>query len=240
MRLGQLARKVNISPSDIEAHLIEAKFPAESGINTRLSDGQVQLILKRFAPQLLVTELNEILESSDEDIQQVSVPVQEIPESPVADSEETSESDEPQSLPDVIKAPKIELQGLKVLGKIDLPEPKKKPEPEVKPEIKSGEKSENKPRYFYKQENNRYNKTERNPIEAQRRREAREAEKRKVAETRKKKELRTQAYFKNLEQNRAAKKSRKEVREVADQRRKKTTPPNSFLGRIWHWLTQAD
>ena len=144
MRLGQLARKVNISPSDIEAHLIEAKFPAESGINTRLSDGQVQLILKRFAPQLLVTELNEILESSDEDIQQVSVPVQEIPESPVADSEEISESDEPQSLPDVIKAPKIELQGLKVLGKIDLPEPKKKPEPEPEPESTKKEPEESK------------------------------------------------------------------------------------------------
>jgi hypothetical protein len=238
MRLGQLARKINISPSDIESHLISAGLPAESGINTRLSADQVQLVLKKYAPEMVVMEITEIIESPEEETEISPAHIKEVVPPAAQMSEETDVSSEPEVLPDLIKAPKIELQGLKVLGKIDLPEPKKK----LEPEVKSEEKPEQGPatRNFSGTRNFRQQRPHRNPIEAQRLREAREAEKRKLDEARKKKELRTQAYLKTVYESKALKKSKEKVRENSGVQRVKRPVPNSFIGRIWHWLTQAD
>jgi hypothetical protein len=238
MRLGQLARKINISPSDIESLLMDAQLNAESGINTRLTGEQVQLVLQHFAPKLMDTELEEIIESPDEDIQPTGhTPIDSV--SAEKDSmSDVKESSSDSVLPELIKAPKIELQGLKVLGKIDLPEPKKKPEPEQKPAEKSEiktERSSDQPFTAFRKP-----KPYLNPIEAQRLREAREAEKRKKIEARKKKELKTQAYLKNVVQKREIRKAPTFKTDNTPQVRSRPKPPDSFFGKIWHWLTQAE
>jgi hypothetical protein len=164
MRLGQLARKLAISPTDIIKFLESNSIPALEGSNTRLTDDHSRLILQKFDPTGTITltepsdeaeptPVAELAVAKAEQIQVVA-PVAE-PEPVAAEAEPinqasvdmpTSEStsvqtEEATGLPDVIKAQKVALAGLKVLGKIELPGPKKKepsPEDTTTPEDTAG------------------------------------------------------------------------------------------------------
>src|SRR5690349_19588087 len=113
MRIGQLARQLGISPSDISGFLATQNIETETGANARLDEEVVAKVLQHFAPEKKVEEI-----------------VQE--EEPAPVKEEPLKTDE--ALPvEVIRVTKVELQGLKVVGKIDLPQPKKKEEAPVPP-----------------------------------------------------------------------------------------------------------
>lgn len=137
----------------------------------------------------------------------------------------------------VIKPAKIELKGLNVVGKIDLPEPKPKSDPEQKAESKVKAK-----KVFPKTRENkspgRRQKRELSPSEIRKREEQKEARKREQIEKEKKKK-REQFYKekilkpKQIEQKNKPKKGKSVVE---DKSTEKKPQPKTILGKFWKWL----
>jgi hypothetical protein len=255
MRLGQLARKLAIRPSQIVDYLSTIEVFPEEGSNARLSDEVTGRVIMYFAPE----RLNEILtkEETPEPVI-VSPPVEEQPvqstiveaapevesgQSPVAElSEEKPEVE-------VIKAPKVELTGLKVLGKIDLPEPRKKSPPVsesaegvevVKSEApitgKKPVKTERKEKISRGKEN--YNpRPARNPIAEQREKIAREEEERRKAKAERDKEKRTQYYLQRVKTGQPTKSVKIVSEPTETYELKEVKPaPKTWLGKFLRWL----
>ncbi|MFT4754435.1 MAG: hypothetical protein ACI85Q_001994 [Salibacteraceae bacterium] len=145
MRLGQLSRKINVKPTEILSYL-KNEFDVELGshLNTKVADELSDKVISKFGkPKPVVIEepvLAKVSPSVDS-----STGAKEIEPEPILTEEEMEESNssiiileqtpptsrefEPQQEVDVetilnaelIKAPKVELTGPKVVGKIDLP-----------------------------------------------------------------------------------------------------------------------
>lgn len=251
MRLGQLARKLSLRPSQLVDFLAENNIPSEEGSNTKLADPHTEMIVKHFAPE----SLEEIMNPAVQEIVQAEITVVEDLvtslgpegkiEEPVAALEESVETNEtPAEQPaesDVIRVQKVELSGLKVLGKIDLPEPKKK-EPKAEGESSStDEKPERKGRNS-RSKQPRAERTQprewRNPLDAQRKREARELEERKKAELEREKERKKNHYHSKVKQVQRPKKD-KALKEpvVAKKPVDKRPAPKTLIGKFLRWWT---
>lgn len=182
MRLGQLARKLNIETKQIVKFLEKESITIENHLNTKLDDNQIELVTNAFPPEPEIEEVPEVIEESitkeestvaeqteevpevdnesEEDIEEeITVEVYEIPEeeyqksltetedatqeaaltvTELIEKEGIKEGEEPtekdlhefsreEAIPEdvnapTIRAPKVELQGIKVVGKIELPE----------------------------------------------------------------------------------------------------------------------
>ena len=236
MRLGQLARKLELRPAEIVEFLATKNILIEDDGNSKVDENYVALVFRQFAPD------KEVENIPDADIPTVSVQDdlrtdEKTPDEVVA-PELTPASEETPERNEVIKAAKVELSGLKVLGKIDLPEPKKKQtdtveenaEPERLPrEFKGEKRSQN------------YKKTQRftkNPIALQREREALEEQKKREEESQLKKEKRTQNYLKKVKAHqptKAAKLHREEAEEMSAA--ELAEPPKTLWGKFVRWLT---
>lgn len=212
MRLGQLARKLSITSSAITDFLAAQQIAVEAGSNTRLPFEQVLQIVEHFAPdqlesirESLFTEPDEVvaepqheelvIEATAEQPQPVDELHQEEPSmlepgivEPEGDINPVSADSAMAGEPDVIRAPKVELPGLKVLGKIDLPEPKKKTE------TAEGSDPKARPGRHDKQSRRESDRPRRNTVVAQREREAREAERKRREQAEREKEARTRKY----------------------------------------------
>ena len=228
MRIGQLARHLNISPGEIRDFIRSQGFTVDSDTNTRLDESGIRAVLNHFAPDKIDNTSTFLSEPDEKD-------------SLVASGAPNSESSEmlPDGPVETIRAPKIELQGLKVLGKIDLPEPKKKPEPA---EVTMPQDSEvSKPSNFRRREQ-RPARPWVNPLEKQRRREAREAEEEKKRILSQQKELRAAAYHSRQLKIRSTVpvKSKQEKQNSSSGQRIVKPRPTGFFARIWHWLTNAE
>lgn len=138
MRLGQLSRKINISHTQIIEFLNSKNQPDIEGKNSKLTVDQIVMVTSKFikitpedaadstvstsissefeGPPLQIAELNGL----KEDI----YPIKEEPGDKVEPGDTERQFEETINEPILIKAPKIELAGLKIVGKIDLPEPK--------------------------------------------------------------------------------------------------------------------
>lgn len=133
--------------------------------------------------------------------------------------------------PDVlIKAPKVYLPGLKVKGKIELPEPKPKPEKETTEDESSDRRG--------KHREKRRRTT--NPVATARMREERKAERRKKAELAREKERKKHHYQKNI-QSKTAPPPKKKVEKkphVAQQPTARPQAPEKLnaLQRFWRWM----
>ncbi|MCU0368973.1 MAG: hypothetical protein MUF39_09095 [Cyclobacteriaceae bacterium] len=245
MRLGQLARKLAIRPSQIIDYLATKQEFPEEGSNAKLSDEITEQIVLHFAPD----RLSQILESEEKAPVKELASVEEESIIELTPTVEAEITEAPQSLsadtttdkPEVIKAPKIELSGLKVLGKIELKDIKKKeinPQ-ETKEEDTAIEKRSNEKRPTkYKQDKRTQGEREwRNPIAMQREREAREAEAKRKRELELEKERRTINYQKRVKPPQPIK-AVKLYDEPAENVRKKKTEekPKSLLGRFLRWL----
>ena len=163
MRIGQLARRLALPPSDIMAFLNARGIETEAGVNSRLNQDQMVVVVNHFAPEkaaeifapavseepqiqsdlsselvdkkmandvselksqdVKTSELQDIMTSSQEEVTMSEESVIESVDNVIADI--TPENIIPEQL-EVIRVSKVELQGLKVLGKIELPQPKKK------------------------------------------------------------------------------------------------------------------
>lgn len=229
MRLGQLARNLNVSPSEIIHFLQNQGYTLDSGTNSRLGENQVRQVLSKFAPEKLDSLQSYI---SQEDEAETSSEVKSEPGEPSLDSNEPSE------LPETIRAPKIELQGLKVLGKIDLPEPKKK-----QPEMPAEPQEQREDRPAFRRREQRPDRPWVNPLERQRQREAREAEEKKRRQAEQRKELRTAAYLNRQKRMQTRQRTKEKAQSEIDKpvaARPVKPKPTSFFGRIWYWLTNAE
>jgi hypothetical protein len=200
MRIGQLARQLGVSPTDISGFLAGQNIDTEGGANVRLSDDVVGKVIQHFAPEKPAEEIEQI-------IQQEDVVEEEAPTEPL----------------EVIRVNKVELQGLKVLGKIDLPEPKKKTEPPVPPR---------EPR---KEQPKREQRAWKNPMEQKRQQEAREKERKRKEEADRLKEKRTNHYY-----NKVKSVPTKPVRKIEEQTvvedLEVKDPPKTLIGKFWRWL----
>jgi len=252
MRLGQLARKLSLKPGELAAFLEKNGVAIEGGSNLRLDDDQVKWIVESLAPE----RLNEVLVEVDSEPQQVAQDEQqlinaqakepEIIESHSNDvvSEETQENvtEGPAQEIEVIRAPKVELPGLRVVGKIDLPEPKKK-ETLVETTAEASE-AESQPQSDRRRRDNRrgdqYRKSPRkNPVVAQREREERESRKQKAIEAEQLKKQRTENYKKKFSTG-DVKPSKKKAKKVSNtlptaEQVPKEIPP-TIVGKFRKWL----
>lgn len=250
MRLGQLARKLSLRPSQLVDFLASNNIQTEEGSNTRLADEHTQLIVQHFAPE----SLEEIMKPAGEVSQPTAaLPIREEPEliiePELTKSEQKIEESivvsedkpaEDQSESEVIRVQKIELSGLKVLGKIDLPEPKKK---EPKPEEEISGEAQPKPerRNLSKSKHPRRERDQRNwrnPLEAQREREAREIEERRKAELEREKEKRKHHYQNKVKQVKQPKRAKPVKETVGTKKPVDTRPvPKTWLGKFVRWWT---
>ena len=278
MRLGQLARKYDVSTQEIVSYL-KKMDPTNGTIhpNAKLDERTEQLLVAHFdllldspkdsfaeetfesvdvhseVDNLMPNETAEIEEPSDLEI---------VPEKKVEDKvdqarngmatlteaspEEVITSDKLLALIEsdeqvadlskitLIKAPKKELNGLKVLGKIELPEPRK---------AKSQKESEKKLKAKTKKENRLTDEeAEKRRLWAKKKKEENDArleKKRKEKEKQQLKALREAHYKQRLQQNRPkTKKQRHAVEEIVSHHfeQDSSSEPKSIFGRFWRWL----
>jgi hypothetical protein len=286
MRLGQLARKYDITQEKIIEFLNKEK--PEFGPfhnNSKLSDAAEDLIYKQFdiggqgfeaesidqepvvidEPEAIVElDLAETIEDIEVEIQQsldpdlpplqeAMQPVEEEvkPEVKAIETDKLIEmldaEDEEVDLSDItlIKAPKKELEGLKVIGKIELPEPK--PKKEVQEETEESEVKEERPRHRKNQRKPlSEEEKEKRRLRAQKKKEAfeaREKKRRKEAEERRNKQQK-KAYYENQVLKPRVNKSKPQV--GGDEKLSKEEPrvvtqelpsqPKNAFGRFWQWF----
>lgn len=245
MRLAQLARKLTIRPTVIVDFLTQHNIQIEDGSNTRLADDHVALIMQKFAParaaeiaaELVIEKETELITSIREEKVEVIAQSTAIESVPFSSEESLPEKIE------VIKAPKVELSGLKVLGKIDLPEPKKKEEPAgdqpqidqtIPAEVDKKPRQENRKPYPSRKETSSQ-RAGKNPIALERERNALEAEKKKRAQLKDEKEKRTQHYLSKVKVV-APTKSVKLVKEEVEELTLMAPVPKTLWGKFKRWL----
>lgn len=273
MRVGQLARKLGISPTELINFLTSAGIQTPEASNTKLSVDHLQVAIKHFDPAGTIEGLldeskaEETRESipSTETITAAEPVMEALPtvntQSTVA-SEASVETEVVAKQPvgeepvenkiEVIKAPKVELAGLKVLGKIELPEKKKKEPPvenissETTAPTQEGtpaNEGARSPRREPRHKNNRHQgsrndrgASRKNPIALKREQEAAEAERKRQEEARLAKERRTQHYLSKVKSvpTKPARLIREEVVELHAEQQTKT--PKTWLGKFWKWF----
>jgi hypothetical protein len=255
MRLGQLARKLSLRPAEIVEFLAGQGIPLEANSNTRMEDGLVMLVVKKYAPDSLVeveSELKAVVDEVTEEKEQDQV-------NNVDDIEESAiESVQPvQSLTaqttsfetEVIRVPKIELSGLKVLGKIELAEPKKNELQEGNASSESTQEEQksrsekkshktNGKRNLHKQKRIP-NQPWKNPLELQREQEAKEAEEKRQLSMAQKKEKRKKYY----ETKAKVKVKPKREKPAGDLSKNEMVTiikpaPKTVFGKFLRWLTR--
>lgn len=212
MRIGQLARKLNVRPAEVASFFAQGEINPEGNLyNTRLSDEQVKNVIRFFAPDRWHELFTEAL--AEDNLPQ---PNEEVPSPSEGNKEDVNTNAEglsdktqpqfPEEKNDIIKAPKIELPGLKVVGKIDLPE--KKPRP-AEAAVEGGtEPAGEKKRLSGKQEwtvKLKRRQGFKNPIALAREREQRELEKQKRTKAEQEKQARKKRYEQKVAGNKKPK-----------------------------------
>ncbi len=152
MRLSQVARKLNVGLSTIVDFLAEKGQEVESSPNAKVNGEQFAMLSREFADSASEKEeasglsigtkhediaidqdhLKPVKKSTEEEVLIKNLSAEKV----TPDTPETKEEDKPEK----VEAEKTKLQGIKVLGKIDLdkkkPEEKVEEKPEPKEEIK--------------------------------------------------------------------------------------------------------
>ncbi len=257
MRLGQLARKISVRQADMVDFLAKSGVVISNESNTRLEDEYVHILLEHFAPSFL----DQNIEETEPMVQEIIVPeavalpvhpveIESVSESIPSKIEAPVTEELQEEKIELIKAPKVDLPGLKVIGKIELPVPKKKETPTViegeKAEASAADlKPNNKPRTQRSgrnaQDNNRRERSNRptiNPIALQREREAQAAEEKRKAAKIKEKENKTEYYLNRVKANAPTKPARiysDPVEHYTSATKKEE--PKTLLGKFLRWLT---
>ena len=254
MRLGQLARKISIRQADMVDLLAKSGISIANESNARLEEEHVHAILQHFAPSFLEEKIEavdlipETAHHHEEPIALSNVVDEEVIETVIQEVETVLSEEQKEEKIEVIKAPKVDLPGLKVLGKIELPELKKKevlPSEEgekVEVPITNTETSPNprvqRARNVQDNRRERTNRSSVNPIALQREREARTAEEKRKADAIKEKEKRTEYYLNRVKTNVPTKAARLYSEAVDEYKDKvsKRDAPKSLLGKFFRWL----
>ena len=268
MRLGQLARKYDVSPQEIISYLMEiAPGYHDLHHNSKLDVQTKSLVAKRFddpeklrdkAPEEIeqkfleqeITDDPEELSEVDQGELDTSLPELEVQE-PQKKEEVVIETDKLLELLESeetsidlskitrIKASKKELDGLKVVGKIELPEPK----------IKAAEKSEQQEKEPKPVKNARHQRRqlsveeqEKRRLKAEKRKEEYEArkEKRKKAKERKRRkalnETRYQQKLRRSKSNQPKLKDNEQIPQASSEVAEERPKPKTLIGKFWRWM----
>ncbi|MEJ1240750.1 hypothetical protein WBG78_21575 [Chryseolinea sp. T2] len=143
MRLGQIARKLGVSQGEVVRYLSGQNLAVEEGSNVKLEEVHIRSLYAHFAPSEIFDSKQTVEEQSQASDAKISdAPIENAderallnpPEEPANAPEQPSEpvvttpslTTTPNDQSETIRAPKIELAGLKVIGKIELPQPRKK------------------------------------------------------------------------------------------------------------------
>lgn len=243
MRLAQLARKLSVKPVEIQGFLAERGYTLEFNPNTRLTDDHVLLAVRHFNPAMEASILQdqsptEIPEPTTVEVE--PAPIDEENAEPsleqIEPSADAAAEYNPESEPEVIRAPKTELPGLRVIGKIELKEAKKKETPppsseEADQSPQSPERKTPPPRREKPPQ-----RTWKNPLEVQRQREAQQRQEKREKEIELEKQRRTQKYLKKVKSVPTKPVRRTEENEVEVQEDIRPVP-KTWLGKIARWLT---
>ena len=225
--------------SEIVEFLAGLNIRIEDGSNTRIEADHLSLILNRFAPGTTFTE--DVPTPEPQADVEPDVAKEEMPTSqngdlePVSSAEESFES-KTEFVPEVIKAPKVELQGLKVLGKIELPEKKKKETLTETSNQTDEPKQEQRPRQMNKHRTE--NRSRKNPVVLQRERQEKQAEEEKRKQAELEKERRTKNYYSRVKHSvptKAAKIHEEPVTHIDEV--DLTEKPRTLWGKFVKWLT---
>ncbi len=157
MRLGQVARKLNVGLATITDHLASKGFEIESKPNSKITEEQFNILAKEFASSLLDKEeasgltiggkhsdnfvIDHTSQSDDrgkEDDDEILIKNLAIDQDVVEKPKEEEKEEKPE---EKVESESPKLQGIKVLGKIDLD---KKEEKEAEPEEEKPEAKEEK------------------------------------------------------------------------------------------------
>jgi hypothetical protein len=236
MRLGQLARKLELRPTEIVEFLAKRNIVIEDGTNTKLDVAHVSLTIQYFAPDSKVEDYPEP-DSNAVDLA-ADEPSAQFNAGSMTPTLDESNHDTPRQESEIIKAPKIELSGLKVLGKIELPETKKKPAEIPAEPVDDAQKNKQLPKETRKEYVRKQQRPAKNPIALQREQEALEAKKKREEEIRLQKEKRTQNYLKKVKTQQPTKAARI-IKEDAEEMSaaELVEPPKSLWGKFLRWLT---
>lgn len=237
MRLGQLARKLERTPAEIIEFLASKNVRIDEGVNSKLDSSHIALLLQEYAPGTQAENI-QIVDDTSIEIP-ASTPSSEVGESKENVSQESTPEVEASQgeQGDVIRAPKVELAGLKVLGKIDLPEPKKK-QPEAPQENAETQPAREIKRDRRNQDFKKSKRPSKNPVALQREQEAQAAKRKHEEDLRLQKERRTQNYLKRVKSHQPTKAARL-VKEEAEQLSAKELEesPKTWWGKFVKWFT---
>lgn len=238
MRLGQLARKLSVRPSHLVDLLATDKLYFEEGSNAKLNDELVKRLVLLVAPdklaEIMTVQTQEEAKPQPLVVEEVVEEKVELQPEPVAviATEAVDENVE------TIRAPKVELTGLKVLGKIELPAPRKKEE--LKAEGENTTEAEQKPKRERKDKRTpveRIEKQWRNPIAMQRDKEQREKEEQKKQAIEQEKERKRLHYLNRVKTSQPTKAAR--IYDEAEESEPQATPeqkPRTWFGKFLKWL----
>ncbi len=142
MRLSQLARQVSRTSKELIVFLHSRGIENYSGTNAKIDPDHVRLVLDHFIPER-ITSSKETISAGKND--PASDPLQTADRPAKQELHSENSMDPVKNLsqskePEIIRAPKMKLQGVKVIGKIELPEkPSKKAEkkPDKRENMKS-------------------------------------------------------------------------------------------------------
>ncbi|MFT6939978.1 MAG: hypothetical protein ACJASN_001468 [Cyclobacteriaceae bacterium] len=287
MRLGQLARVVELKPTELINFLQKQGISVYTHANSKLEEEHEALVKEHFdiedkveapaepiietifstteevvteAPPTDLMEAVEDIDTDDEIIlsEEDETVLEDEATLSVLNDEDSKVTKDLQIVPEegqeeieeeieIIKAPKIALPGLKVIGKIDLPVPPKKEEslkeeseeniPQERKERRTPRKSKRK----RKQDDPNFNS-----VADKRERERKKAEKHKEKKKEREKEKKKEFYLQRVSdlQAIAEKKERKPIKtasytdQVNKQRKEeeKNKTSGNVLIRVWRWL----
>jgi hypothetical protein len=238
MRLAQLARKLSVRPSEIVDLLSKDQIFFEDGSNAKLNDDLVKRVVLYFAPEriseIMLVQTNEAIEPNESIEQEPQIEI--TPESPIElKTEPIAEVLNPITVPDLpetIRVQKVELAGLKVLGKIDLPQPRSKEE--NKDEAKDTD--EFKAKRERREKQPRRERQWRNPVALQREAEARELEERKLEALKQEKERKHLHYLNRVKNNKPPKAARIYVESAPMPTKVAEQKPRTWIGKFLRWL----
>ena len=258
MRLGQLSRKLDVDSSTIVKVLHEHFREVNNHPNVKILDEEVEFLTQKFQPAPEPTPAESLPETETAEATQPIV-VEETIEEPVSEKPTfvealrpkvislESEFDKQKQELETFKAEKPELEGLKVLGKIELPQPKPKAPKEDKQE-KEPERTET---INERGARNRYDKkggkrnSNRNPLEAERKRAEQKAKRQKEQELQRLKEQKKKHYEETVKAKIADKPKKKknkkkfvqqQIAQTQSQTSQKAPKSTNPLARFWRWL----
>jgi hypothetical protein len=133
MRLSQLARKLEISPTELILFYKENRIEKYKSHNNKIEERDLKLAIDYFSTEDQEADIKAQVNQSNKSRLDIPPKKKKEEKTSVGSVSTKSENDKTYQEPaveeqeiEVISMPKIKLEGVKVVGKIDLPEPIKK------------------------------------------------------------------------------------------------------------------